>query len=223
MFKFKDKTSEDMKIVIEEQTALITKASQKYETINVDGRDGGIFRPLGYSTVAISLDLQITDITKIDEILSWLNGEGELEYQGRKTKARIYNTINPQRAVLIRIAKVEIIRDPFWYKIDDDYIVVTTEIINEGNVYARPLIKLEKGTVENVEIKINDVIFNYDFNGENEVFIDCENMNAYVDGFVRNNNLEIGFRLPVLEPGVNSIEQLQGDATIKVKRKDVWL
>lgn len=223
MFKFKNISSKDMGVVVEEQTALIVRASQRHETITIDGMDGGIYRPLGYAPVTISIDLQITDISKIDEILAWLNGEGELEFEGRKTHARFYNSMNPERAVLIRIMKADLIRDPFWYKINDDFVTVTTSITNEGNIYARPIIKLEKGTAENVEIKINGVIFEYDFDGENEVIIDCETMNANLDGFVRNKNLKAGFNLPVLEPGINEIEQLQGDAIIKIKRKDVWL
>jgi len=48
-------------------------------------------------------------------------------------------------------------------------------------------------------------------------------MNAYHGGFYRNNYLEIGFDFPVLKPGDNQIELLQGDASIEFKRKDTWL
>lgn len=223
MFKFKNINSKDMGVVVEEQDALIVRASQKHEVISVDGMDGGNYRTLGYAPVTISLDLQITDITKIDEILAWLNGDGILEFEGRKTQARFYNSINPKRAVLIRLIQAELIRDPFWYKVIDDYITVKNTVTNEGNVYARPLIKLEKGTLDKVEIKINGIIIEYDFKGDAEVVIDCETMNAYFDGFIRNKNLKVGFNLPVLLPGTNTIEQTAGDATIKIKRKDVWL
>lgn len=123
MFKFKGISSEDMQVIIEEEEHFIARASQRYETIEIEGRDGAIFNELGYSVVERPIYVQCLNINKIDNILAWLNGEGEFEYKGRKTTARFYSELEPQRSSCIRIIDTTFIRDPFWYKANEKYII----------------------------------------------------------------------------------------------------
>ena len=123
MFKFKGISSEDMQVIIEEEEHFIARASQRYETIEIEGRDGAIFDELGYSVVERPIYVQCLNINKIDDILAWLNGEGEFEYKGRKTTARFYSQLEPQRSSCIRIIDTTFIRDPFWYKANEEYIL----------------------------------------------------------------------------------------------------
>ena len=51
MFKFKGISSTDMQVVIEEEEHFIARAAQRYETIEIEGRNGAIFNELGYSYV----------------------------------------------------------------------------------------------------------------------------------------------------------------------------
>ena len=124
MFKFKGIASNDMQVVIEEEEHFIARASQRYEITEIEGRDGAIFNKLGYSVVERPIYVQCLNISKIDDILAWLNGEGEFEYKGRKTTARFYSQLEPQRSSCIRIIDTTFIRDPFWYKADEDYQIV---------------------------------------------------------------------------------------------------
>lgn len=124
MFKFKGISSKDMQVVVEEEEHFIAKASQRYEMTEIEGRDGAIFDELGYSVVERPIYVQCLNINKIDDILAWLNGEGELEYKGRKTTARFYSQLEPQRSSCIRIIDTTFIRDPFWCKVNEDYQLV---------------------------------------------------------------------------------------------------
>lgn len=124
MFKFKGISSEDMQVVIEEEEHFIARAAQRYEVTEIEGRDGAIFDELGYSYVERPIYVQCLNIDKIDDILSWLNGEGEFEYKGRKTIARFYSQLEPQRSACIRIIDTTFIRDPFWSKSDDEFEIV---------------------------------------------------------------------------------------------------
>ena len=124
MFKFKGISSEDMQVVIEEEEHFISRASQRYEMTEIEGRDGAIFDELGYSVVERPIYVQCLNINKIDDILAWLNGEGEFEYKGRKTTARFYSQLEPQRSSCIRIIDTTFIRDPFWCKVNEDYQLV---------------------------------------------------------------------------------------------------
>ena len=140
MFKFKGISSKDMQVVIEEEEHFIARASRRYETTEIEGRDGAIFEELGYSYVERPIYVQCLNVNKIDNILAWLDGEGEFEYKGRKTTARFYSELEPQREGYIRIIDTTFIRDPFWTKLDDEYIEVkgrkdkTTEKASNINV-----------------------------------------------------------------------------------------
>ena len=224
MFKFKGISSEEMQVVIEEEEHFIARAAQRYETTEIEGRDGAIFDELGYSYVERPIYVQCLNIEKIDDILAWLNGEGEFEYKGRKTIARFYSQAEPQRSVCIRIIDTQFIRDPFWNKAIDEYTTVTNNITNEGNYASRPIIRLEKVNSSSVEITTGGVRFKYTFpENEDYVEIDCKGKTALYEGLNRSRQLIIGYDFPKLEVGNNTITVHSGNATIKVKRKDRWL
>ena len=224
MFKFKGISSTDMKVIIEEEENFIARASQRYEITETEGKDGALFETLGYSYVERPIVVQCLDVSKMDDILAWLNGEGEFEYNGRKTIARFYEQQDPERNACIRIITTNFIRDPFWHKINDEYITITDNITNEGNITSRPIVRLEKNTSTKNELTIGGVRFIYNFNNDEEyVEIDCEEKSVLYEGLNRNRQIEIGYDFPKLLVGINSITRHEGDCFVKVKRKDRWL
>lgn len=222
MFKFKGISSQDMQVVIEEEEHFIARAAQRYEVTEIEGRDGAIFDELGYSYVERPIFVQCLNTDKIDDILAWLNGEGEFEYKGRVTTARFYSQLEPQRAACIRIIDTMFIRDPFWYKAEDDYEEISEEIENTGNIESRPIIKLTKTTSDSVDITINGTRFIYNF-FDNFVEIDCEEKTVECNGLNRSRQLEIGYEFPKLSAGTNLISINSGDCQIEIRRKDRWL
>lgn len=223
MFKFKGISSQDMQAVIEEEEHFIARASQRYETTEIEGRDGAIFDILGYSIVERPMYVQCLNIEKIDSILAWLNGEGEFEYKGRKTTARFYSQLEPQRNACIRIIDTMFIRDPFWYKSQDDYIEIEDTIVNEGNIESRPILRLEKAISDKVDITVNNLRFKYSFEQDTYIEIDCEEKTVKYEGLNRNRQIEIGYDFPKLKVGNNTVTINSGDCIIKAKRKDRWL
>ena len=131
MFKFKGISSTDMQVIIEEEEHFIARAAKRYETIEIEGRDGAIFNELGYSYVERPIYVQCLNIDKIDDILAWLDGEGEFEYKGRKTTARFYSELEPQREGYIRIIDTTFIRDPFWIKANEEFVTVKESKVTE--------------------------------------------------------------------------------------------
>ena len=131
MFKFKGISSTDMQVIIEEEEHFIARAAKRYETIEIEGRDGAIFNELGYSYVERPIYVQCLNINKIDDILAWLDGEGEFEYKGRKTTARFYSQLEPQREGYIRIIDTTFIRDPFWIKANEEFVTVKESKVTE--------------------------------------------------------------------------------------------
>ncbi len=225
MFKFKGISSDDMQVVVEEEEEFIARAAHKYEQIDIDGRDGAEFNELGYSVVERPICVQCLNINKIDEILVWLDGEGEFEYKGRKTIARFYSELEPKRSSCIRIIDATFIRDPFWNKANEEYIIVQDDkiIVNEGNIRSRPKIKLKKTLYEDIDLTINDVRFKYHFKQDSYVEIDCEQKKVKYEGLDRNRQIEIGYDFPMLNVGTNNIVINSGDCEIEILRKDMWL
>lgn len=221
MWKFKNISSTDMKVVAAEE-AFIVKAAQRIETIDIEGYDGSKYVTHGYLPVSTNLGgVTILDDTKTDEVFAWLNGPGELEFNGRVTQAYFDSSYIAPRN--FKTFSIPFIRDPFWYKKNDSYSVVTDNIINEGNVNSLPFIKLTKTTSQKVTITINDVQFIYDFKNDTNVIIDCKEFDATFNNLGRNKQLEIGFEFPVLKPGNNSLKLNTGTCKIEVMRKDCWL
>lgn len=219
MFKFKGISSDDLKVIAVEED-FIARAPLLVEPITIEGKDGEEFIELGYGSLEKELELQILDVSKVDEIMAWLNGAGDLEINDRVTKAHFYDGFDVNRFVTLKKAEVSYIRDPFWYKTNDLYEGVTTSVINEGNIYSKPLIKLSgAGTVD---ITINGVRFTYTFI-DPYVEIDCEEMTEKYDGLSRSRNIEIGLEYPRLNPGANEIILHSGTSTVEMKRKDRWL
>lgn len=223
MFVFNGKNSKDFNIVVEEIDNLIKKAAHIHEIVSIEGKDDAEYIPLSYAPVDLTLKLQLLDPNKIDDVFQWLNGIGELEFKDRVTKARIFAELAPVRASIIKIIDVDIIRSPFWYKKHDYYVEATTKIINGGNVYSKPLIKLTKQNSDFIEIKVGGSQFKYNFNNEAYSIIDCDEKIATHNNLSRNRQLEIGYEFPILQPGINEVSILAGDATVEFKRKDVWL
>lgn len=223
MFIFNNISSTDMEVIIEEEEHFLGKASQRYVRSEIEGRNGALFEEQGYTVIERPMKIQILNLDKLDKILGWLNGVGILEYKGRITKARFYNEIEPIRTANIKIADVTFIRDPFWNKKRDDFIEVTNIILNEGNIYAEPIIKLKRNKLDKIDITINDVRFIYNFNNEEYVDIDCEEQIVEYEKNNRNRQIEIGYKFPTIKPGENKIIVHSGDARIFIKRKDRWL
>ena len=225
MFKFKNISSSEMGVICEEEKNLISRASHRFEEIVVEGRNGSIINDLGYSNKEKTMNLFITKPDKINDILSWLNGSGIFEYDNKYTTALFLDVAEPIRTASIKTLEIPFKMNPFWYKLNDDYIEATDSIIiNEGNTDSAPLIKIYKNTSDEIDISINGIILHYTFNdNEDYVELDCLNYSVTYDGLNRFRNLEMGFQFPYLNPGENIVVINSGDPTILFKRKDCWL
>ncbi len=223
MFRFKGISSSDMQVIIEEEEHFIARARQRYETTEIEGKDDAIFDEQGYSYIERPILIQCLNINKIDDILSWLDGAGELEYKGRKTTARFYAELEPERRASIRVIDTNFIRAPFWYKANDQWVNTPNVANNEGNIASRPIIRIEKTNSNSIELAIGDIRFTYNFENDAWVEIDCEEKTIKYNGLDRNRQIVIGYKLPILQPGINNVTFFSGEATVKMKRKDRWL
>ena len=95
------------------------------------------------------------------------------------------------------------------------------EVFNEGLENSKPLMILKgSGTVE---ISVNGTaIFGYTFpEGENEVYIDSEKEDAYLENVLKNRNMNGEF--PILIPKTNKIEWSGDIESISILPRSRWL
>lgn len=205
----------------------ISSSSKRINEIKINGKNGTIVEELGYEPCTKPAEIGLTQNANINDILSYFSGSGHLTFNCESDKyyrASVYRGIDLNKLLRYRTGKVEFYCQPFKYDINDKFEVVMNSIINEGNIYSEPIIRLEKQNDLIIDVTINNVRFKYTFDtNDTYVEIDCEEMSAEFEGLNRNRNLEIGLDFPRLEVGTNAITKHDGDAIIKIKRRNRWL
>lgn len=224
MFVFKGISSKDMEVIVEEEQHFLAKARQKFNQIDIGGRNDAMYEELGYSPIERPIKIQILNKEKIDKILAWLDGSGDFMYNNRITRARFYNEIEPIRSASISIVDTRFIRSPFWYRANDKFIATSNSIIiNEGTVYSEPIVRLDKNQSDNVDFTINNERYVYHFNNEPYVEINSEEGTVQYEGLNRNRQIEMEYQFPILQRGENRVIINSGDAIVKFRKKDRWL
>lgn len=219
MLKINGLSEKDLGIVIAEPSAILGRAPLRFEEIEIEGADGTRIETLGYQNSLKSWVIQIVDLSKIDLILSTFTGRQRIDYKGRYAWCTFLEGFNLERMVFLQRGTINFSRDPFWI-IDEDFESIYK---NDGNVVSKPIIKLSKTTSSEVTIRVNDVQFKYTFGVDPYVEIDCESKNASYNNLLRNMNLEIDWSFPELNPGINDVEIISGDAIVTMKRRSRWL
>ena len=222
MFYLDGISAEEIGLMAEEENFL-SRAPINYEEIQIDGKHGSEFVIKNYQNVINSLRAFIIDKSKIDNVKRMLSGKRTLIFNGRKTMIHFYETNEISRLGNIQEINAKYIRDPFWYKENDEYELCSSTVNNEGNEVSQPIIKLVGTSNTSIDITINNTRFIYKFDHDNKVEIDCKLQTEKYDGLSKSRNIEIGFEYPYLNPGVNQIIVHSGSVQVYVKRKDVWL
>ena len=227
-FIFKDISSESFNIIVNSLPTISKPAMRVQETV-IDGVDGSIIEELGYENYEKKVKITITK-NNIDEIIKWLNGEGDLVLSNEPDKyykAKVIGQINFDRLMKYQPTEIIFRVQPFKYEhqeeITNSSIEDVTEIVvvNKGNYISKPIIKITgSGTIV---FTINgNALFNYTFpDGEDTVIIDSQKQDAYLGTVLKNRNMSGEF--PVLEVGENIITWEGTISNIEISSKSRWL
>ena len=224
---FKNINSNDIPGLIICSEPPISSSPIRIEETTIDGRDGTIVEIQGYKSYVKNVEIGLKANTDVNAVLKYFSGEGDLIFNNecdKVYKAAIYDQINLEKLLRLKKATVQFYCQPFKYNKNDNFVIVTENVSNIGNISSKPIIRLEKNTDNSIELTLGGIRFQYMF-GENDTYveIDCEEKTAIYEGLNRNRNLEIEYKFPLLQPGNNSIIVHSGSAVIKIKRKDRWL
>jgi len=208
------KDSSDIQGLLIQSLAPITKPSQRTQSETIDGRDGDIITPLGFSAYDKKISIGLHGDYNIDEIIEYFNSDGVVTFSNEPDKYYKYQIlaqIDFERLIRFKTATVTLHVQPFKYSIDEALKTyepsgvsdTSFSVVNNGNYKAKPALTVYgTGTVNlslnGVEILVIDLGAT-----ANNITIDADALEAYtgtvetlanrsVDGDYANLALEIG-------------------------------
>lgn len=116
---WKGKHSRDIKGLIISELPPITKPKMRVNETVIDGVDGSIVEELGYEPYDKPLIIGLTKDAKIDEVIEFFSGSGEVLFSneaGKYYRATIIGQIDYARLVRFRTATVVFRVQPFKYE-----------------------------------------------------------------------------------------------------------
>ncbi len=207
----------------------ISKPPMRYNTINVDGRDGEIIQELGYGSYEKVLLVGLAKSFDIDQVIKYFSGSGDLVLSNESDKfykAKILEQIDYERLLKFRTASVIFRVEPYKYKLSEtetDVSITSQEsvsVTNNGLEVSKPLITLY-GSGE-ITFTLNTIdIFTIDIGDDGSVVIDSDDENAYLGSVLKNRNMTGEF--PKLQPGENTITWTGSLTRIKINPRSRWL
>lgn len=228
---FKNKNSNDIKGLLICKLPPITKPKMRTNTIVIDGKSGDEIEKLGYQSYNKTIDIALTRNYNVDEVISYFNGEGNLILSNEPDKyykVSVLDNIDFEKLINFKTAKVNFYVQPYKYKLNEAEVVANATQINNkelivnnvGLEKSKPLIHLYGEGIINFSVN-NIQLFTYEFDESNEVIIDCEKEDAYLNDNLKNRNMNGVF--PILHPGGNIITWSGTITSIKVEPKSRWL
>ena len=176
----------------------ITKPLMRSKIEEIDGRDGDIVTKLGYSAYDKTMSIGLFGDYDISEVIDYFNSDGEVIFSNeldRKYKYQILNQIDYERLGIFRTANVTFHVQPFKYSSVDDSLTIndgasvtkSANLVNHGNIYAKPIIFIYGCPTTSFTMTINGqtISITREYSDPSDIMIDVEKMNAY---FLTNGN-----------------------------------
>lgn len=208
----------------------ISKPRMRTKTEQIDGKDGSIITDLGFESYDKIVKIGLKDNYNLDKLIGWFNGEGLLclsNEPDKYYKAKIIEQIDYQRLIRFKTANIKFNVQPFKYSaierlktFDIDAITTSINIINSGNVEAKPLITFYGTGVINVSL--NGIqIFTLDLSSDGNITLDCDKQEAFKGLTLKNRKMDGDFLKLII--GKNILSFTSGLTKIEILNYSRWL
>lgn len=226
-FRFKGIDSREYGILISSVPERV-RPKRRVKEIEIPGRSGILTQDEGaYDAYVIQMECSTRGGDRLDEIVAWLNGAGELILSTEPDKvyrASIYNKISiADQIYLYNSFLLQFKVQPFKYRAnplrDDLELTAPTIIRNSGTIYSEPIITVYGSG--DITLSINDV--DYPLYGVSEyITIDSEMMEVFKENMNQNSKYG-GETFPRFEVGENAISWTGNVTKIEIQPKWRWL
>lgn len=184
----------------------------------IDGRDGDIVTPLGYSAYDKTITIGLSKDYDVDEVISYFNSDGKIIFSNEPEKYYNFVITSPidfEKLIRFKTATVTIHVQPFKYSAVD---VAQTfnfnnassgnfKVTNRGNYFSKPIITITGSGITNISINDTQLLI-VDLGADiSTIAIDINSLNAYYpDTMVFKNRQVIGdYESCTLKVGSNTI------------------
>lgn len=193
----------------------ISKPKIRTQVEEIDGRDGDLVTPLGYSAYDKTLKIGLYGNYRIDDIISYFDSSGVVTFSNEVDKFYRYQIIEQidfERLVRFRTATLKLHVQPFKYsRVENKKVfpigrngITSVVVRNSGNTIARPIITIEGEG--NVSLSLNDKnAFAIVFGEDRSITIDTERMEAYNGNVLKNRHVAGDYDNFALSAGLNTI------------------
>lgn len=213
----------------------ISKPKIRTSIEEIDGRDGDIVTPLGFSAYDKTVSIGLKGDYNVDDVISYFNSSGKVIFSNeidRYYNFNVYDTIDLEKLIRYRVADVRMHVQPFKYDANEvektySYTDVTEATIsarNLGNVYSKPTLTIT-GT-GSISVYLNDTqIFSISLDDtEQTIIIDVEQMNAYdTEGNYLNRRVVGSYDNFILNTGLNTITINGSITSVSVNKISRWI
>lgn len=212
----------------------ISKPKQRTRIETVDGRDGDIVTPLGFSAYDKTVKIALTYDYDIDDIIEFFNSEGVVVFSNEPDKYykyAIYDQIDFERLIRFKTGEVSFHVQPFKYSDNEREKTFTFSgssktltIRNNGNYYSRPTLTITGSGA--IDLYINGAqILSINLAVNQTIVINAETMNATSeDGETLLNRLVTGdYDKIILNQGSNTISFTGSVSEILVNNYSRWI
>lgn len=214
----------------------ISKPLMRTEIEEINGRDGDIVTPLGYSAYDKELTIGLYGEYDITEVINFFNQSGKVVFSNEPDKYynfAQYAQIDLNKLIRYKTAKVKLHVQPFKYSEDETTITNTYEDVtsatitvrNGGNIYSRPTLTITgKGTIGVYLNTVQVLNISLDDTSAETIIISGSEMNAYSpDGIYMNRQVTGNYDNLVLNTGVNTL-LIEGNITsVLVDNYSRWI
>ena len=222
-FIFNNVNSNTMGIVVKKMPPIIAP-KRDITTIKVDGRNGNLHIDNGtYEAYNVSIECVITDLTKINDIKSWLKGIGTIEFSTLPNVVYdcvVKNQIDFEKYLnVLREFPLQLEVNPIGLGTLKTVTKTTGGTFTVGGTIGTSPILEVKGT-GNATITLNGTSFTLNDLDTTAYVVDCDLMNV-TKGTNANDKFVGSF--PTLIIGTNTISWVGTVSEIKIKYKEGWL
>lgn len=210
----------------------ISKPLQRADIEEIDGRDGDIITPLGYSAYDKSFTIGLYGDYDIDEISAFFNSQGTAVFSNEVEKYynyQILSQIDYERLIRFRTATVTMHVQPFKYSTVEQTqtfnitgSTTSISVRNNGNYISKPTITIYgSGTIN---LSLNGYqIFVIDLSNDESITLDIENMEAYNEGTLKNRLVTGNYDNFSLNVGLNEISWSGSVTQIDISKASRWI